>query len=165
MALLYRTLHPTYTSSRTKQDMYVAFLYTAYHMHATDSAADLRFRPSERLRHKREFDAVFRHKCSTLGNGLIVYIRANELDYARLGIVVGRGYGNAVARNAIKRRLREAFRHHKAEARGYDVVVLPRDKERLTTMRAVEAGYLAQLERCIARSGSTHGSAREGVQP
>lgn len=45
----------------------------------------------------------------------------------RLGLVVSRRFGGAVARNRVRRRLREALRAERGRLRGgADVVVVPR---------------------------------------
>jgi ribonuclease P protein component len=49
----------------------------------------------------------------------------NELGVSRFGFTVGRRVGNAVARNKVKRRLREVARHSDV-ADGWDLVVLAR---------------------------------------
>ncbi len=57
---------------------------------------------------------------------LIVYAAASEAEQPRLGMVVSRKVGNAVARNRWKRLIREAFRlvQHQLP-RHVDLVVLP----------------------------------------
>ena len=68
------------------------------------------FRPRHRLRHKREFEAVYAARVVAKQGPLTVFGVPNGLSEARLGLSVGRRVGNAVARNAAKRRVREAFR-------------------------------------------------------
>ena len=83
-----------------------------------------RYRPCQRLRHRRDFDAVFDARCRKNVGPLAARGRPNTLTYNRLGMIVPRRVGSAVVRNRIRRLLREAFRlmQHDAPA-GYDVVV------------------------------------------
>lgn len=79
------------------------------------------------LRTSAQFDHVFAQKCSAAEGQIILYAARNELDYPRLGLVVSKKVGNAVARNRWKRALREAFRLQQHELpQSLDLVVLPR---------------------------------------
>lgn len=56
-----------------------------------------------------------------------ITFRKNRLGLSRLGITTGKKAGNAVARNRIKRRIREFYRLHKADVpRGCDIVIAAR---------------------------------------
>ena len=70
------------------------------------------FGRERRLRHKRDFDAVFRRPSVRLNRGpLRLVARPNSAGFARLGVVVAkRMIKRAVARNRTKRAIREAFR-------------------------------------------------------
>jgi ribonuclease P protein component len=85
------------------------------------------FGKTQRLHTRRDFDRVFPERCSVADRYLVVYVAANGLDRPRLGIPVGRKYGNAVRRNRVKRLIREAFRleQHELPA-GFDLVCIPR---------------------------------------
>ena len=51
----------------------------------------------------------------------------NDRDHPRLGLAISRKAArSAVARNRIKRHIRETFRHTQAELGGYDIVVIAR---------------------------------------
>jgi ribonuclease P protein component len=51
----------------------------------------------------------------------------NDRDYPRLGLAISRKAArSAVARNRIKRHIRETFRHRQAELGGLDLVVIAR---------------------------------------
>jgi len=65
-----------------------------------------------RLSRSRDFDAVYRQGRSTSTRFLVLYSfeRNGEPGEPRLGLAVPKATGNAVARNRIKRQLREAWR-------------------------------------------------------
>lgn len=89
--------------------------------------ADSRFPARQRLRLKRDFDAVFSKGRSAADGNLVVYVLPNSLGYSRLGMAVGRKHGNATERNRIKRLIREAFRQNRAGLPGTaDIVAVPR---------------------------------------
>lgn len=63
----------------------------------------------------------------------------------RVGLTAGRVLGNAVARNRIKRRMREAIRMHRGELMaGVDVILHPR--------RTVLEAEFSQIERDVLRA-------------
>jgi ribonuclease P protein component len=83
-----------------------------------------------RLSRSRDFDAVYRHGRSTSTRFLVLYWfdREGEAGDPRLGLAVPRAAGNAVARNRIKRQLRELWRERIARApadRDYVLIVRP----------------------------------------
>ncbi len=65
-----------------------------------------------RLSRSRDFDAVYRQGRSTSTRFLVLYWfdRDDDLSEPRLGLAVPKAAGNAVARNRIKRQLREVWR-------------------------------------------------------
>jgi ribonuclease P protein component len=86
----------------------------------------LRFTSLQRLTHAKEFDAVFKARNSARGLRIIVHGLPNGLTWCRLGLSVGRKFGNAVARNRFKRLCREAFRIRQHELpQGWDWVLTP----------------------------------------
>lgn len=90
----------------------------------------LHFRARHRLAHAREFAAAFAARVRKSRGPLLVFTIPNDLGHARLGLSVGSRIGNAVARNRVKRLIREAFRLEQhalvIDGRGYDVVVTVR---------------------------------------
>ncbi len=116
-------------------------------MHAYLS--DNRLRKEERLLTKADFDRVFEQGTSAGNKRLIIHWRANDLGHPRLGLVVSKRFGNAVARNKWKRRIRDIFRRNKAAAGARDVVVLPgkRDEAKLADHNELQEAVLALLKR------------------
>jgi ribonuclease P protein component len=73
------------------------------------------FRPRERLLKRQQFLNVFKTGIRKESRHFTCVLVENGLPWRRLGLTVGKRTGNAVARNRIKRRLREYFRRNKAE--------------------------------------------------
>ncbi|MCH8242819.1 MAG: ribonuclease P protein component [Planctomycetes bacterium] len=85
------------------------------------------FSRHERLRLNRQFARVFARKCSASDDVLMVYVAKNDLAWSRLGLRVGKRMGNAVRRNYLRRRIREAFRTAKNDIPvGFDIICVAR---------------------------------------
>ena len=103
-------------------------------------AQKLLFRRRQRLSHDREFQAVFAARCSSNRGPLRIHARSSGLPHSRLGLSIGRRFGNAVARNHLKRLLREAFRlEQRRLPSGIDLVISvnPHDPLPLADYRAL----------------------------
>ena len=71
---------------------------------------------------------------------------------ARLGLTVPRAIGGSVVRNRIKRRLREAFRLHRAELDPrWDIVINPRRTAFAAPFADLERALRKVIEQCNAR--------------
>lgn len=82
-----------------------------------------------RLRDSAAFDRVRREGDEYRNRWLVLLVAPNDAGRTRFGFIVGRRRGNAVVRNKIKRRLREAARLRLADkqiAPGYDIVIIAR---------------------------------------
>ena len=81
----------------------------------------------ERLRGRERLGELFEE--GSRGFSGVVAARAleNGLAYSRLAAVAGKKLGNAVMRNAMRRRLRAAFRTQKGELpAGFDLALIAR---------------------------------------
>jgi ribonuclease P protein component len=87
-----------------------------------------RFPRQARLTGPAEYQQVFRHcRCKASDRWLTMLAVPNDRDHPRLGLAISRKAArSAVARNRIKRHIRETFRHTQAELGGYDIVVTAR---------------------------------------
>ena len=84
-----------------------------------------------RLRRKCDFDAAYA-RGRRMGDGFFaVTATLNQSDSPRLGLAVAvRAAGGAVARNRIRRIIRESFRLHQREIPPLDLVVSIRPRAR-----------------------------------
>lgn len=81
-----------------------------------------------RLRRNEDFQRVRREGRSYPSPWLVLVVAPNELAHSRFGIAAGKRIGNAVVRNRVKRRLREAVRLRQTRiAPGWDVVLIARE--------------------------------------
>ena len=93
-----------------------------------------------------DFEAVYRGGTRRGGANFAVFARTNGLRTSRFGISVKKALGGAVARNRIRRRVREILRVHRLEIpQGWDIVVHPRP----SVARAKFAGLEEELVRLI----------------
>ena len=83
---------------------------------------------------------------------LVLYVAPNELDRARVGITVSSRVGNAVVRNRVRRRLREALRARLERlASGHDIVVVARPASAEATWSELSSA----LDAALLRAGAT----------
>lgn len=97
----------------------------------------------------REFQRVYRRGSRKGGKCVTVYAVKNRLSSNRLGITVGKKFGNSVQRNRMKRLIRENYRLIEEKlCCGYDIVVVARCSERSASSpnRKLRAIYVPSYE-------------------
>lgn len=80
-----------------------------------------------KLKNSAEFQSVYKGGARKDSRSFVVFVRANGLEYSRVGMTTPRKLGLAVQRNRIRRRIREILRAAWPYIpRGVDIVVNPR---------------------------------------
>lgn len=75
-----------------------------------------------RLRHRRDFDAVFRSGRTYHNDLLVLRSLPNDMPHNRFGFITSKRLGKAVVRNRVRRRLQEAARQLPLRS-GWDIVI------------------------------------------
>ena len=97
-----------------------------------------------RIVRKADFDAVYRNGKRRSSSYFTVFLKANDLPQSRFGFSIKRALGGAVARNRIRRRIREVVRLHREEiSAGWDFVIHPK--------ASVESAAFAALRSDLVR--------------
>jgi ribonuclease P protein component len=114
----------------------------------------MRFPRQARLTEPAEFKRVFDHcRCKASNRWMTVLAVPNDAVTSRLGLVISRKTARqAVARNRIKRQVRESFRHWRVPLGNLDIVVIGRSGIALQSNRvlaqALEKIWLRLIETC-----------------
>ena len=117
------------------------------------------FTPAQRLRHKSEFDRVYKDARRFTDSIFAVFARHNGGSHPRLGLsIAARLVGNSVRRNRVKRAVRESFRLHQHELPAVDIVVNARsgarDADNATLTESLEKHWQAVIRKCAGSSRS-----------
>jgi ribonuclease P protein component len=104
--------------------------------------------PPHRLRSRQDFERV-RQRGRGARNGLLILQAArNDLQVTRCGLSVSRRLGTAVARNRVRRRLREILRHAMPNlGTGWDLVLVARPPAAEASFGALRQAALDALGR------------------
>ena len=110
------------------------------------------FSRDERLKSRNDFRRCIKQGVRAAGKTIVVCVIPNGLGIDRLGASSTRRLGKAVARNAQKRLVREAFRLAKHELPlGLDMVVFPKIPWREPTLDALKADLVGTIQRAAAK--------------
>ena len=128
-----------------------------------------------RLRTSTDFSTTVRSGVRNGRRNVVLYTATIGADEpSRIGFIVSKGVGNAVARNLVKRRLREAGAVSLREySTGFAIVVRALPASATASWQELLADYNAALEVTMKRLGSRHpksaatrsnGTTQEGTQ-
>ena len=119
-----------------------------------------RFPRRVRLTEAEDYQHVFKGCGFRLNNSwMTVLANPNQQPYPRLGLAISRKVArSAVARNRIKRVIRESFRHWQTRLGPLDIVILGRGDVSARTTReldtALEKLWLKLIEKCAGSSSN-----------
>ena len=113
-----------------------------------------RFRRTERLLRSSEYEQVGQRGRRTVSSAFVILTAVREAaGPSRLGITASRRVGNAVARNRVKRRIREWFRRARADwERSTDVVVIARQPATRLAFEELNRQLSGLLKRAVEAS-------------
>src|ERR671912_2430333 len=101
-----------------------------------------------RLTDSAEFERVYRQGTAYRGKLISVHAFPNEHGTPRLGLSVSRKVGNAVTRNAVRRRLREVFQSCVSGlSENLDLVVSARPAAAEATFEELQGEFCKSLGR------------------
>lgn len=109
------------------------------------------FPRSARILRSADFRTVYDNGTRVSGPLFAAFCKAREADGAgvRIGLTVPKALGGAVVRNRIKRRLRSAFRLHRAEWNlDWDIVLNPRKAAILAPFADLERALAEVIRKC-----------------
>jgi ribonuclease P protein component len=116
---------------------------------------------NQRIRRPAEFRRVFTRGKRKAGDYVNVAVLRNDLPFSRIGLSVSKRVGNAVSRNLIKRRLRQAFSDMNI-ADGWDVIITAKPEASNVSYSILDETMRQSMGRLrIQFSASSTGSARE----
>ena len=103
------------------------------------------------------YSRVFKQAKRSRDKMFTVLYRENGGQEARLGMAISKKHCKlSVGRNRLKRLVRESFRHHRAELRGLDVVVLNQPAAMRAGNNAISDSLQGHWQRChAAQTGRT----------
>lgn len=116
----------------------------------------LRFAAHQRLRSKLQFDAIYARGRRIDDRFFGLRVIQNGLAHPRLGMAVAvRLAGNAVARNRLRRLVRESFRLAQRDLPAVDIVVAAKNPAREASAASLRASLATLWQRVATTCASS----------
>ena len=109
-----------------------------------------------RISGAKRHSQIHREGVSAANRLLVIRYLANGLDHSRFAFVVSKRIGNAVVRNRVKRRLREAVRERSVSS-GWDAVFIARMGVQNASYRELSRATWNLLRRSRIVAGEARG--------
>lgn len=101
-----------------------------------------------KIRCKRQFDLVFKTGKRLYGRYFLAYYRSNALSHPRMGIITAkRNVRLAVARNRVRRVIREYFRLNQASLPAVDLVFIAKKGSHAVDSKELRQCLAAMIKR------------------
>lgn len=118
----------------------VGIIDRCQHLHGIDESiiSQGSFQRRYRLTNANDYERVFRQNQRSVDDLFTVLYRRNGLGYPRLGTAIAKKQvRSAVARNRLKRLIRESFRLSKQQLDGIDIVIMARRNAGTSATKAI----------------------------
>lgn len=103
------------------------------------------------LTRSKDFDRIFRHGSSVSSSEVVIYAlkrSKGKFSQPRAAFCVSKKFGKAVARNRVKRRLREVYRLNEGKLdTQWDVILLARQGAAVVQFAQLEKKFLSLCRR------------------
>ena len=119
-----------------------------------------------RLTGSKRFSQIHRDGSNTANRLLVIRFLANGTDQSRFGFMVSKRIGNAVVRNRVKRRLREAVRTSQIKT-GWDAIFIARKGSEKANYQALKlaADNLLRHNQLVEAAGDATQEGRMAEAP
>lgn len=114
----------------------------------------------------KRFSQIHQDGSNTANRLLVIRFLANGMDQSRFGFVVSKRIGNAVVRNRVKRRLREAVRTSHVKT-GWDTIFIARKGSEKANYQELKlaAGNLLRRNQLLETADGVTQEARKAEAP
>jgi ribonuclease P protein component, eubacterial len=99
-----------------------------------------------RVKSDKDFQMIFSRGKNVANRKFVIYYLEKEQKHFRVGISVSKKLGNAVVRNAIKRKIRHVLLSQKTALQDYDFVVIARKGVEELDYQALEKNLIHVLK-------------------